>query len=129
MKVLHEISKENTFFFVGLSARNPKTGSASIELSFSNFIRNSGINKIIRGYPPNSKIQENVFCELEMRACLKDGMLRAADYPRYENVFELNNKELIDIKNPYRLCTDLNTIKSMIIITEALEVKEFDESM
>ena len=129
MKVLHEISEENTFFLVGLSARNPKTGSASIELSFSNFIRNSGINKIIRGYPPDSKIQENVFWELKMRVCLKDEMLRVADYPRYENVFELNNKELIDIKNPYRLCTEQAKIGSKITITEALEVVEFDGSM
>ena len=112
-----------------MSPRNPKTGSASVELSFSNFMRNCGINKIVRGYPPDSKIQENVFWELEMRVCLKDGMLRVADYPSYENVFELNNKELIDVNNTYRLCTDQNTIKSMIIITEALEVKEYDDSM
>jgi len=56
-------------------------------------------------------------------------MLRVADYPRYENVFELNNKELIDIKNPYRLCTEQAKIGSKITITEALEVVEFDGSM
>jgi len=50
-------------------------------------------------------------------------MLRVADYPGYQNVYELNNKESLNIKYPYRLFTKQAKIGSKITITEALEVK------
>jgi len=56
-------------------------------------------------------------------------MLRVADYPGYQNVYELNNKESLNIKYPYRLFTTQNKIGSKITIPETLEVNEFDESM
>lgn len=56
-------------------------------------------------------------------------IVRVADYPGYLNVYELNDKDLIDLKMPYHLFTAQNKVGSKIIITEALEVSYFDDSM
>ncbi|KAL4480234.1 hypothetical protein ABPG74_020750 [Tetrahymena malaccensis] len=87
------------------------------------------IKKIVKGNNVFEGSKANIDKEIEMRIHLAQKMIKVANYPNYENVAELENKELILQNSQYRLAVGLYQSAHKIIITHISTVAEFDQNM
>ncbi|KAL4480233.1 hypothetical protein ABPG74_020749 [Tetrahymena malaccensis] len=87
------------------------------------------LKKIVKGNNVFEGKQKNIDKEIEMRIHLAQKMIKVANYPNYENVAELENKELILDNTQYRLAVEIVRTPHKIIITHLSKVTEFDNRM
>lgn len=66
---------------------------------------------------------------LEIRIHLQQKVFRISSPPNYENVFELENEDNIDLGIGYVFAMDVWDPTNYIIIENVSEVKEFDSKM
>ncbi|KAL4480727.1 hypothetical protein ABPG72_014502 [Tetrahymena utriculariae] len=87
------------------------------------------INKVVKGNNVYEGSKVNIDKEIEVRIHLAQKMIKVANYPNYENIAELENKQLILENTQYRLAVELYHIAHKIIITHLSIVQQFDEKM
>ncbi|KAL4480725.1 hypothetical protein ABPG72_014500 [Tetrahymena utriculariae] len=87
------------------------------------------INKVVKGNNVYEGSKVDIDKEIEVRIHLAQKIIKVANYPNYENVAELEKKQLILENTQYRFAVELYHIAHNIIITHVSTISEFDQQM
>ncbi|KAL4480230.1 hypothetical protein ABPG74_020746 [Tetrahymena malaccensis] len=124
-------SQADSFLKVGIIKENDKDNKQLCDGVYymergDNYMK---IKRIVKGNNVFEGRQTNIDKEIEMRIHLAQKMIKVANYPNYENIAELEDKQLISENIQYRFAVELYYIAHRIIITHISTVSEFDQKM
>ncbi|KAL4480231.1 hypothetical protein ABPG74_020747 [Tetrahymena malaccensis] len=123
-------SKADGFLNVGVIQENDKdTKKLYGEICYIERGDNLKMRKIVKGNNVFEGSKTQIDKEIEMRIHLAQKMIKVANYPNYENIAELEDKQLILENTQYRFAVELYYIAHRIIITHISTVSEFDFKM
>ncbi|KAL4480235.1 hypothetical protein ABPG74_020751 [Tetrahymena malaccensis] len=123
-------SQSNSFLVVGIIQEQDKDNKQLQDgICYNERGNCMTIKKIVKGNNVFEGQKTNIDKEIEMRIHLAQKMIKVANYPNYENVAELENKDLILQNTQYRLAVELHFSVHKIIITHLSTVDEFDQQM
>ncbi|KAL4480733.1 hypothetical protein ABPG72_014508 [Tetrahymena utriculariae] len=123
-------SQSDSFLFVGIiQEQNKDNKPISNGICYNERGDSMTINKVVKGNNVFEGENINIDKEIEMRIHLAQKMIKVASYPNYQNIAELENKNLILDNTKYRFAVELNYIIHKITITYFTEVYDFDQKM
>ncbi|KAL4480236.1 hypothetical protein ABPG74_020752 [Tetrahymena malaccensis] len=123
-------SHSDSFLLVGIVQEQDKDSKQLYDgICYNERGNNMTIKKIVKGNNLFEGYKTNIDKEIEMRIHLAQKIIKVANYPNYENVAELENKELILQNAQYRLAVELYYSVHKIIITHLSTVDQFDQQM
>ncbi|KAL4474484.1 hypothetical protein ABPG72_016162 [Tetrahymena utriculariae] len=123
-------SQANSFLMVGIIQEQDKDNKNLYNgICYKERGDSMKIDKVVKGNNVFEGKKVNIDKEIEVRIHLAKKMIKVANYPNYENVAELQNKQLILENTQYRLAVELYYTVHKIIITHFSKVDEFDEKM
>ncbi|KAL4480730.1 hypothetical protein ABPG72_014505 [Tetrahymena utriculariae] len=110
-------SMPDAFLIVGIIQEEDKDNKQLYdEICYNETGNNMTIKKVIKGNNVYERQKINMDEEIEMRIHLASKTIKVANYPNYENVAELENKQLILENKQYRLAVELFFTPHKIII-------------
>ncbi|KAL4483141.1 hypothetical protein ABPG74_019167 [Tetrahymena malaccensis] len=121
----------NKLFFIGLVGQAYKDNKYIHENSYINsFATESkhgdrGVSKIVKGKCLRDVKYPQDYNQIEITFCVKSKFFQVSDYPKKENINEINNDKLnlIDINQEYFLGFELYYLNDSITILEFQELK------
>ncbi|EAS05745.1 hypothetical protein TTHERM_01040860 (macronuclear) [Tetrahymena thermophila SB210] len=126
-----ELKYPNRYLFIGLVGKSHKDQKYIYENSFINsFTTESsysdrGVSKVIKGKCLRDVKYPEEYNQIEIRFCVKNKMFQVSDYPKRENINEINDDKLnlIDLNQEYYLGFELVYDKDSLTILECEELQ------
>ncbi|KAL4480732.1 hypothetical protein ABPG72_014507 [Tetrahymena utriculariae] len=123
-------SQSNSFLLVGIIQEQDKGNKQLFNgICYNERGDKMTINKVVKGNNVFEGYKANIDKEIEVRIHLAQKMIKVSNYPYYENVEELENKQLILENSQYRFAVELYYPAHKIIITHLSTVNVFDLKM
>ncbi|EAS05743.2 hypothetical protein TTHERM_01040840 (macronuclear) [Tetrahymena thermophila SB210] len=125
-----EFKDSNKFLFIGLVSKSHKDQVYIHDKSIINSYTISnqgdrGVSKVIKGKCLRDVKYPEEYNQIEIRFCVKNKMFQVSDYPKRENINEINDDKLnlIDLNQEYYLGFELYYDKDCLTILECEELQ------
>ncbi|KAL4483143.1 hypothetical protein ABPG74_019169 [Tetrahymena malaccensis] len=124
-------NESNKQFFIGLVGQPYKDNKFIHENSYINSFNpeskhgDRGVSKIVKGKCLRDVKYPQEYNQIEITFCVKNKFFQVSDYPKKENINEINDDKLnlIDINQEYFLGFELYNLNDSITILEFQELK------
>ncbi|KAL4480734.1 hypothetical protein ABPG72_014509 [Tetrahymena utriculariae] len=127
---LQSHSNSDSFLLVGIIQEQDKDNKQLHNgICYNERGNNMTVNKVVKGNNVFEGIKADIDKEIEVRIHLAQKIVKVSNYPNYQNVVELENKQLILYETQYRFAVEIYYSVHKIIITHLSIVDDFDDKM
>ncbi|KAL4484893.1 hypothetical protein ABPG74_020070 [Tetrahymena malaccensis] len=126
-----ELLNQNKHFFIGLVGKSHKNCQQVYQNSLINSYTVSnngerGVSKVLKGKCLRDVKYPQEYSQLEITFCVKKKMFQVCDYPKRENINEINDDKLnlIDTNQEYSLGFEFYYLKDSLTILECEELQQ-----